>query len=247
MPPESFLATKTTLPVSHTQEKPSPVPLLTNLCMCEEQILSTSVPNPVPVPALFMQASEISLKPTLMHPLRNSQKPASSAPLNYDSYPNHLCQSSDLRVASMSNSLICPSNTAFFPPSVLGDSFSEASTVIPPASANVTSTPKTCGPSRPLLTQDVLNSASFCVRTQSSPCRLHQDCPRSLRATTMNQRRATAQQILNRELTDDMKIELGFDTTNGADSSAFRWQRHNFRHPLLHVHAQQPENSPSEL
>ena len=36
----------------------------------------------------------------------------------------------------------------------------------------------------------------------------------------MNQRRATAQLILNQELPDDVQTELRLDTTNGADSSA---------------------------
>ena len=178
-PPEGCLATKTNPPGSHPQEKPSPSPLPTNPCMCEDHILSTSVPHPVLVSVSFTQAPETSIKPTAMQPMSNYQIPASSASLNDNSFRNRSCQPSQTNVASTSNSLDCSFNTAVFSPFFLEDSFPEASTVIPPTSAHATSTPKTCGTSRPLLTEDLLNSASSRIRTQSSPCQLYQECPRS--------------------------------------------------------------------
>ena len=113
---------------------------------------------------------EITLKLTKMHPLSTFQLPASSASLNYDSFPNRCCQSSHSNVGSTSNSLNCSSNTTVFSPSCHEDSFVEVSPIIPPASAHITSTPKTCGTSRPLVTDDLFNSASSRVSRQSSPC-----------------------------------------------------------------------------
>ena len=113
-PPEGFSATKTTPTVSHLPKKPSPVPVPTNPCICEDNILSTSVPNPVPVSASFMPASKASLKPTAMHPLSTYQIPASSVPLNDNSFPNCSCQSYHPNVTSMSNSLSCSFNTTVF-------------------------------------------------------------------------------------------------------------------------------------
>ena len=43
--------------------------------------------------------------------------------------------------------------------------------------------------------------------------------PRLLRSNTVNQRHATAQQILNKQLPHEFKNELGLETTQTAESS----------------------------
>ena len=56
--------------------------------------------------------------------------------------------------------------------------------------------------------------------TTLSPIRRAEDnCPRLLRSNTVNQRRATAQHILNKQLPHELQNELGHETTQTAESS----------------------------
>ena len=56
--------------------------------------------------------------------------------------------------------------------------------------------------------------------TTLSPIRRAEDnCPRLLRSNTANQRHATAQHILNKQLLHELKNELGLETTQTAESS----------------------------
>ena len=57
------------------------------------------------------------------------------------------------------------------------------------------------------------------MTTLSPKRRAEVNCPRLLRSNTANQRHATAQHILNKQLPHELKNELGLETTQTAESS----------------------------
>ena len=100
-------------------------------------------------------------------------------------------------------------------------SFIHAMPSAPPQSVfpGITSTPRRTPNSGPLLTDDVLDSASSRVRTLPPNFPFYQDCPRLLRSNTMAQRHATAQHVLNQQLPGQLKNELGLESPPTAESS----------------------------
>ena len=57
------------------------------------------------------------------------------------------------------------------------------------------------------------------MTTLSPIRRAENNCPRLLRSKSANQRHATAQHILNKQLPHELKNELGLETTQTAESS----------------------------
>ena len=57
------------------------------------------------------------------------------------------------------------------------------------------------------------------MTTLSPIRRAEENCPRLLRSNTVNQRHATAQHILKKQLTHKLQNELGRETTQTAESS----------------------------
>ena len=57
------------------------------------------------------------------------------------------------------------------------------------------------------------------MTTLSKIRRTEDNCPRLIRSNTVNQRHATAQHILNKQLPHEVQNELGLETTQTAGSS----------------------------
>ena len=110
----------------------------------------------------------------------------------------------------------CSFNTAVSSTSFLADPFPEQHTVVPTSRSVFrinTSTPTETVTQRPLLTDALLNNASSRNTTLSPIRRAENNCPRLLHLNTVNQRHATAQHILNKQLQHEVQNELGLETT----------------------------------
>ena len=106
--------------------------------------------------------------------------------------------------------------------SFLDDPFPEQHTVVPPSRSvfrTITSTPIKIVTQRPLLTDALLNDESSRMTTLSPIRRADDKCARLLRRNTVNQRHDTAQHVLNKQLSHELKNELGLETTQTAESS----------------------------
>ena len=125
-------------------------------------------------------------------------------------------------VLEVVNSPNCSFNTAVSSTSFLDDLFPEQHTVAPPSRSVLpinTSTPTKTVMQRPLLTDALLIHASSCMTTLPPKRRAEDNCPRLLHSNTVNQRHATTQHILNKQLPHELKNELGLETTQSAESS----------------------------
>ena len=125
-------------------------------------------------------------------------------------------------VPEVVNSPNCSFNTAVSSTSFLDDPFPEQHTVVSPSRSvfpTNTSTPTKTVTQRPLLTDALLNHASSRMTTLSPIRRAEDNCPRLLRSNTANQRHATAQHILNKQLPHELKNELGLETPQTSGSS----------------------------
>ena len=118
-------------------------------------------------------------------------------------------------------SVNCSFNTAASSPSVTGPSANRPVTPPPPqqpVGPFLTSTPrKATAPS--FLSPDVLSRASARLHTLSPTRPFYQDCPRVLRPSTVNQRHATTQHVLNKQLPADIRLETGITSSSDVSSS----------------------------
>ena len=194
-------------------------------CFCEALITCTSTVDPVPVlksVPIIQPAQPTTLASS---PVANDNRPEPSAPLEEETFPNRSSDStllSSSNVPEVVNYPNCSFNTAVSSASLLDDPFPEQHTVVPPSRSvfpTNTSTPTKTVTQRPLLTDAFLNHASSRMTTLSPIRRAEDNCPRLLRSNTVNQRHATAQHILNKQLPHELKVELGFETTQAAKSS----------------------------
>ena len=71
------------------------------------------------------------------------------------------------------------------------------------------------------------------MTTLSPIRRVEHNCPRPLRSNTVNQMHATAQQILNKQLPDELKNELALETTRDAGSNPLK--QRSLHHNRLHA------------
>ena len=176
-------------------------------CFCEAPITSTPTVDPVPVSSSVPIIQPAPPTTFASSTVVNDNPPAPSVPLEDETFPN---RSSD-------STLPAVSSTSF-----LDDPFPEQHTVVPPSRSvfpTKTSTPTKTVTQRPLLTDALLNHASSRMTTLSPIRRAEDNCPRLLPSNTVNQRHATAQHILNKQLPHELKNELGLETTQTADSS----------------------------
>ena len=227
-PPGGFIPAASTpsAPMQPPNELASnSTPAKCHSCFCEAPItcalpigpvpVSSSVPISQPAPPITFASS----------PVANDNPPELSAPLEEETFPNRSSDStllSSSHVPEVVNSPNCSFNTAVSSTSFLDDPFPEQHTVVPPSRSvfpTNTSTPTKTVAQRPLLTDALLNHASSRMTTLSPIRRAEDNCPRLLRSNTANQRHATAQHILNKQLPHELKNELGVETTQTAESS----------------------------
>ena len=194
-------------------------------CFCEAPI--TCTPTSVPVPV----SSSVPINQPAPHitfassPVANDNPPEQSAPLEEETFPNRSSDSTSpypTHVPEVVNSPNCSFNTAVSSTFLLDDPFPEQHTVVPPSrsvfSIN-TSTPNKTVTQRPLLNDALLNNASPHMTTLSPIRRAEDNYPRLVLSNTVNQRHATAQHILIKQLPHKLMKELGFEITQTARSS----------------------------
>ena len=158
-------------------------------------------------------------------PVANNNPPEPSVPREEETFPNRSSDSTlpyYSHVLEVVNSPICSFNTAASPTSFPDDPFPEQHTTVPPSRSvfpiNTSTATKTVT-QRPLPTDALLNDASSHMTTCSPIRRAEDNYPRLLRSNTVNQRHATAQHILNKQLPHELKNELGLETTQFSGSS----------------------------
>ena len=79
---------------------------------------------------------------------------------------------------------------------------------------------------RPLLIDGLLNSPCSRISTLSLFRPSNKDCPRSKHNNTITQRLGAAQQIFITQLSNELKKELGFNTTQNTESGRlFAWKK----------------------
>ena len=188
-------------------------------CFCEPPITCTSTVDPV-----LVSSSVPIIQPALpttfaSSPVANDNPPEPSAPLEEETFPNRSSDSTlpySSIVPDVVNSPNCSFNTAVSSTSFLDDPFPEQHAVFPHSRSILsinTSTPTKAFMQRPLQTDALLIHASSRLTTLSSIRRAEDNCHRLLRSNTANQRHATAQHILNKQLPHELKNELGLETT----------------------------------
>ena len=192
---------------------------------CEAPVTCTSTVYPVPVSSSVPLIQPAPPTTFASSPVANDNYPEPSVPLEEDTFPNRSSDSTlsySSHVPEVVNSRNRSFNTAVSSTSFLDDPFPEQH-IVAPLSRSVfptnTSTPTKTLTQRPLLTDALLNHASSRMTTLS-PIRCADDnCPRLLRSNTVNQRHATAQRILNKQLPHELKNEFELETTQTAGSS----------------------------
>ena len=178
--------------------------------------VSSSVPIIQPAPPTTFASS----------PVANDNNPEPSVALEEETLPNRSSDSTlpySSHVPEVVNSPNCCFNTAVSSTSFLDDPFPEQHTVVPPSRSAFpinTSTPTKTVTKRSSLSDALLNIASSRMTTLSPIPRAEDNCRRLLRSNTVNQRNATAQHILNKQLPRELKNELGLETTENSGSSS---------------------------
>ena len=194
-------------------------------CFCETPITCTSTVDPVPVSSSVPIIQPAPPTTFSSSPVANDNPPEPCAPPEEETFPNRSSDSTlpySSHVPEIFNSPNRSFNTAVSSTSFLDDQFPEQHTVVPPSRSVLpinTSTPTKTVTQRPLLTDALLNHASSRMTTLSPIRRAENKCPRLLRSKTANQRHATAQHILNKQLAHELKNELRLETTQTAESS----------------------------
>ena len=180
-------------------------------CFCEAPITCAPPIGPVPVSSSVPIIQPAPPTTFASSPVANDNPPEPSAPLDEDTFPDRSSESTlpySSHVPDVVNSPNCSFNTAVSSTSFLDDPFPEQHTVVPSSrsifSTN-TSTPTKTVTQRLLLTDGLLNHASYRMTTLSPIRRADDTCPRLLRSNTVNQRHATAQHILNKQLPHELK------------------------------------------
>ena len=178
-------------------------PATCHSCFCEAPITCTPTVGPVPVSKSVPVIQPAPHTTFASAPVANDNHPER---LEEETFPNRSSDSTlpySSHVPEVANSPNCSFNTAVSSTSFLVDPFPEQLTVVPPSrsvSPIYTSTPTKTVKQRPLLTDAILNHASSRMTTHSPKRRAGDFCPRLLRSNTVDQRHATAQQILNKQL-----------------------------------------------
>ena len=195
-------------------------------CLCEAPISCTSTNDPVAV-STSLPILQPALHTTLASsPVANDNPPESFAPLEEETFPDHSSNSTlpyTSHVPEVVNYANCSFNTAVSSTSFLDEPFPEQHTVVPPSRSvfrTNTSTPTKTVTQRPLLTDALLNHASSRMTTLSPIHRADDNCHHLLRSRTINQRHATAQHNLNKQVPHELKNQLGLETTQTAGSSS---------------------------
>ena len=227
-PPRGFVPPANTphAPMQPPNERPSnSSPPKCHSCFCEAPITCTPTSGPVPVSnsvPIYQPAPPTSFASS---PVTNDNPPETSGPLEEETFLNRSSDSTlpySSHVPEVVNSLNCSFITAVSSTSFLDDPFPQQHTVVPPSRSVFpinTSTPTKTVTQRPLLTDALPNHASSRMTTYSTKRRAEDNCPGLLRSNTDNQRHATAQHILNKQLPHEVQIELGLETTQTAGSS----------------------------
>ena len=156
-------------------------------------------------------------------PVANDNRPEPSVPLEEEIVPNRSSDSNlpySSHVPEVINSTNCSFNTSVSSRSFLDDPFPEQHTVVPPSrSVFPINTPITkTVTQRPRLIDALLKNAPSRMTTLSPIIRAEDNCPRLLRSNAVNQRHATAQHI-DKQLSHELKNELGLETTQDTGSS----------------------------
>ena len=194
-------------------------------CSCEAPITCAPPIGPVPVSSSIPIIQPAPPTTFASSPVANVNPPEPSAPREEETFPNRSPDSTlpySSHVPEVVNSPNCSFNTAVSSTSFLDDPFPEQHTVVPPSRSVIptnTSTPTKTITQRPLLTDALLNHACSRMTIHFPIRRAEDNCPRLLRSNTANQRHATAQHILNKQLPHELKNELGLETTQTAESS----------------------------
>ena len=194
-------------------------------CFCEAPMTCAPPHAPVLVSSLVPIIQPAPPTTFASSPVANDNPPESSAPLEEETFPNRSSDSTlpySSHVPEVVNSTNCSFNTAVSSTSFLDDPFPEQHTVVPPSQSVLpinTSTPTKTVTQRPLLTDALLNHASLRMTTLFPIRRAEDNFPRLLRSNTVNQRHATAQRILNKQLPHELQNKLGLKTTQTAESS----------------------------
>ena len=193
-------------------------------CFCEGPVTCTSTVDPVPVSSSVPMRQPASPTTFASSPVANDSPPEPSLPLEEETFANRSSDSTlpySSHVPEFVNSPNCSFNTAVSSTSFLDDPIPEQHTVVPPSGSvfpSNTSTPTKTVTQRPLLTDALLNHASSRMTTLSPIHRAEEKCPRLLRSNTINQRYATPQHNLSKQLPHELKNELGLETTQSAES-----------------------------
>ena len=171
---------------SPTKEVPACTPPPVSCCTCTCDIGPT-----LPVNTPSTRPTTASVPPPLSVPSPEST-PQSVAE---DDFPNHSPAVPPPSHQDANLSANCSFNTADSSMASIPEPFPAPFTVpdhsLSTSLPSFTSTPRQPPSSRPILTNEVLDSASSRVHTLSPSRPSYQDCPRPLRSNTMNQRRAT--------------------------------------------------------
>ena len=213
-------------PMQPPNELPSiSSPAKCHSCFCEAPITSTPTFDPVPMSSLVPIIQPAPPTTFASSPVANDNPPEPSAPLEEEKFPYRSSDSTlpySSHVSEVINSPSCSFNTAVSSTSFLDEPFPEQHTFVPPSRSVLpmnTSTPTKTVTQRLLLTDALLNPASSRMTTLSPIHCAEDNCPRLLRSNTVNQRHATAQHILNKQLPHELKNELGLETTQTAGFS----------------------------
>ena len=197
-------------------------PVKCHSCFCEAPITATPTVDPVPVSSLVPIIQPAPPTTFALSPVAKDNPAQPFAPLEEETFPNRPSASTlpYSYVPEVVNYPNCSFNTAVFSTSFLDDPFTEQHTVVPPSRSvfpTNTSTSTKTNTQRPLPTDALLNHASSRMITLSPIRRAEDKCPRLLRSNTVNQRHATAQHILNKQLPHGIKneLELGSNANRG--------------------------------